>query len=52
MNTRNWQIRILTLCMAAFTLCVAAACGDGLNDEVSRPKEATEAPTKEPTEYI
>ena len=28
MNTRNWRIKILTLCMAAFTLCLAAACGD------------------------
>ena len=29
MNTRNWQIKILTLCMAAFALCLAAACEPG-----------------------
>ena len=27
MNTRNWQIKILTLCMAAFALCLTVACG-------------------------
>ena len=28
MNTRNWQIKILTFCMAAFALCLTVACGD------------------------
>ena len=28
MNTRNWQIKMLTLCMAAFALFLTAACGD------------------------
>ena len=28
MNTRNWQIKILILCMAAIALCLTAACGD------------------------
>ena len=28
MNTGNWQIKMLTLCMTAFTLCLTAACGD------------------------
>ena len=31
MNTRNWQIKLLTLCMAAITLCLAVACGDEYN---------------------
>ena len=26
MNTQNWQIKLLTLCMAAFALCLTAAC--------------------------
>ena len=28
MNTPNWQIKMLTLCMAAFALWPTAACGD------------------------
>ena len=27
MNTQNWQIKILTLCMAAIALCLTVACG-------------------------
>ena len=33
MNTRNWQIKILTLCMATFALCLTAACGESYLDE-------------------
>ena len=33
MNTRNWQIKILTLCMAAIALCLTAACGDSFPRE-------------------
>ena len=32
MNTGNWQIKMLTLCMTAFTLCLTAACGDAGTD--------------------
>ena len=33
MKTQNWQIKILTLCMAAFALCLTVACGDFYPDE-------------------
>ena len=33
MNTRNWQIKILTLCMAAIALCLTGACGDSFPGE-------------------
>ena len=33
MSIGNWQIKILTLCMAAFALCLTAACGESYPDE-------------------
>ena len=33
MNTRNWQIKVLTLCMAAIALCMTGACGDSFPGE-------------------
>ena len=40
MNTRNWQIKILTLCMAAIALCLTAAC-ESTDPEYAGPQRIT-----------
>ena len=44
MNTGNWQIKMLTLCMTAFTLCLTAACGDAGTEYTSPERITPSAP--------
>ena len=50
MNTRNWQIKMLTLCMAAFALCLTVACGDEYLTDYPYPDEGLRIVSLEPCE--
>ena len=44
MNTGNWQIKILTLFMVAFALCLTVACGDAGTDYAGPERITPSAP--------